>query len=356
MRHLDLARDLLELFAVCGVGDLAADPAAAGRVRHQDAIAPGQRKVGCQGRALVATLFLDDLHEQDLADLDDFLDLVAARTRFPWRADVFLIVIIRNGFDAVILGRRIGRLALGRVVLVIVIAVSRGIGCVVFGIRGCLIALLFGGVRRCIRGCLIALLFGLVRAWRFHWRFLDGFHRRGGLVLGHVGLVEVDGFHPLDILGRCGVPGVSLGRLGTGRTPTFRLGFVFFLVAGLLRFGIGAFFFHQRLAIRDRDLIVVGMDFRERKEAVAIAAIVYKGRLQRRLDPCYLCEIDVASKLALVFGFKVKLLDLVSVHHHDAGLFRVGGIDKHFLRHECPLRNRTAPAPGGARFRRLCLV
>ena len=41
----------------------------------------------------------------------------------------------------------------------------------------------------------------------------------------------------------------------------------------------------QCLPVRDRDLIVVGMDFRERQEAVAVAAILDERRLQRRFDP-----------------------------------------------------------------------
>jgi hypothetical protein len=40
----------------------------------------------------------------------------------------------------------------------------------------------------------------------------------------------------------------------------------------------------QRLPVGDRNLIIVGMDFRERQEAVAVAAVVDEGRLQRRLD------------------------------------------------------------------------
>ncbi len=40
----------------------------------------------------------------------------------------------------------------------------------------------------------------------------------------------------------------------------------------------------QRLSVGDRDLVVVGMDFRERQEAMAVAAILDERRLQRRLD------------------------------------------------------------------------
>src|SRR5206468_3313504 len=43
------------------------------------------------------------------------------------------------------------------------------------------------------------------------------------------------------------------------------------------------FFGDQRLPIGDRDLVVVGMDFGERQEAMAIAAVVDEGGLERRL-------------------------------------------------------------------------
>src|SRR5690606_16714160 len=46
-------------------------------VGHQHAVAAGQRQPGGQGRALAAALVLDDLHQHDLAALDDVLDLVA---------------------------------------------------------------------------------------------------------------------------------------------------------------------------------------------------------------------------------------------------------------------------------------
>ncbi len=65
-----------------GVGDLAGNAAAARGVRHQHGIAAGEREIGRERRAFVAALFLDDLHEQNLAALDDFLDFVlTARAR-----------------------------------------------------------------------------------------------------------------------------------------------------------------------------------------------------------------------------------------------------------------------------------
>ena len=76
--HVEIVHDLFEALAVCGRGDLAADAAAARRVGHEHAVAPGEAQIGGERRALVAALFLDRLHQEDLAALDDFLDLVAA--------------------------------------------------------------------------------------------------------------------------------------------------------------------------------------------------------------------------------------------------------------------------------------
>ena len=63
----------------CGVGDLAGNAAAAPCIGHQHAITAGQGQIRGQSGALVAALFLDDLDQQDLPTLDDFLDLVAAQ-------------------------------------------------------------------------------------------------------------------------------------------------------------------------------------------------------------------------------------------------------------------------------------
>ena len=87
-----------------------------------------------------------------------------------------------------------------------------------------------------------------------------------------------------------------------------------------------------------------------------VPTVIHKRRLQRRFDPCYLGEIDIAGKLPFVFGFKVEFLNLVSVDHHNAGLFRVGGVDKHFLSHKSLLHNRNRALPGGLSRLELCLV
>ena len=53
--------------------------------------------------------------------------------------------------------------------------------------------------------------------------------------------------------------------------------------------GLG-FFRKQGVAVGLGDLVVVGMDFAEGEEAVAIAAEIDESRLQRGFDPGYLGE------------------------------------------------------------------
>ena len=73
---------------------------------------------------------------------------------------------------------------------------------------------------------------------------------------------------------------------------------------------VGALFLvDQRLPVGDRDLVVVGMDFGEGEEAMAVAAVIDEGRLQRRLDPRNLGQIDVAAKLLAAGGLEIKFLD-----------------------------------------------
>jgi len=119
----------------------------------------------------------------------------------------------------------------------------------------------------------------------------------------------------------------------------------------ILRTGKGTLFVQQRFAISHRDLIVIRVDFGKGKEAMAISAIVHKGRLQRGLHPRHLGQVDIPSQLTLVYRFKIEFFDLVSVHHDHAGFFSVGGIDKH-LRHVGPSRPARADLPGKTRGRK----
>ena len=89
----------------------------------------------------------------------------------------------------------------------------------------------------------------------------------------------------------------------------------------------------QRLTIGDRDLVIVGMDFAEGQEAVAIAAILDEGRLQRRLNAGDLGEIDIAAELFALRAFEIEFFDAIAAHHDHPGLFRMGGVDQHFVGH-----------------------
>ena len=74
--HIQGGSGGLQTLPVRGLGDLAGDSATLAGVGHQHAVATGQRQPGGQGRALAAALILDDLDQQDLAALDDILNLV----------------------------------------------------------------------------------------------------------------------------------------------------------------------------------------------------------------------------------------------------------------------------------------
>ena len=60
-----------------------------------------------------------------------------------------------------------------------------------------------------------------------------------------------------------------------------------------LRFGL---FLQERLPVGERDLIIVGMNFAEGQETVTVAAVVDERRLQRRLDPRDLGQVDIAPQ------------------------------------------------------------
>ena len=97
----------------------------------------------------------------------------------------------------------------------------------------------------------------------------------------------------------------------------------------------------QALPVGDRDLVVVGMDFAEGEEAVPAAAIFHEGRLQAGLHADDLGEVDVAFELLLGRCLDVEIFEAVTVQHHHAGFFRVGGVDQHAFRHS--VRNSGAP-------------
>ena len=93
--------------------------------------------------------------------------------------------------------------------------------------------------------------------------------------------------------------------------------------------GLGGFFSQQGLAVLLGDLVVVGVDFAEGEEAVAIAAEVDESRLQRWFYTGDLGQVDVALDLLVIGRIKVEFLDPVTLQHRHPGFFRVARIDKH---------------------------
>jgi hypothetical protein len=133
----------------------------------------------------------------------------------------------------------------------------------------------------------------------------------------------------LDDLALDAVAAAAAARTAMARTAAVVAVLVFFL-----GFAVGALVrLDQGLTVGDGDLIVVGMNFAEGEEAVAIAAIFDEGRLQRRFYARDLGEIDIAAQLLALCGFKIKFFDAIAADHDDPGLFRVGGIDQHLVGH-----------------------
>ena len=109
-------------------------------------------------------------------------------------------------------------------------------------------------------------------------------------------------------------------------------------VGAVIGIGVGGavvalFLGEQRLPVGDRNLIVVGMDFGERQEAVAVAAVIDERRLQRRFDARDLGEIDVTAQLLAVSGLEVEFFDAVAAQDDHPGLLRMGRVDQHFVGH-----------------------
>ncbi len=162
--------------------------------------------------------------------------------------------------------------------------------------------------------------------------------RLGGALLGGAlgllgrrrrGLVTLAGFLALVAVGgqRLGLDRLLLGLEIVAAVIVVAL--IFRGAQALFLGGMLGLLAKQRLAILPGDLVIIGVDFREGQEAVAVAAIVDERRLQRRFDPGYLGEIDIPLELLVLGGFEVKFLDPVSLEHGHPGLFLVARVDQH---------------------------
>jgi len=148
-----------------------------------------------------------------------------------------------------------------------------------------------------------------------------GLRRLRGILAGVLDHAALDTL-AMAAAARIAVAGAATVAVG-GAVLALFLGFAMGALVGL----------DQRLTVGDRDLIVVRVDFAERQEAVAVAAIFDERRLQRRFYARNLGEIDIAAELLALGGLEIKFFDAVAADHNDPGLFRVGGVDQHLVGH-----------------------
>ncbi|WP_283814442.1 hypothetical protein [Bradyrhizobium commune] len=155
----------------------------------------------------------------------------------------------------------------------------------------------------------------------------------GGIGTGVEALDDV----AADAFAMTAAAGVAVARAAAAVRAVLALflGFAMRLLLGL----------DQRLPVGDRYLIVVGMDFAEGEEAVAVTAIFDEGGLERGFDPCDLGEVDIPAQLLALRGLEIKLFDAIAADHDNPGLFRVGGIDQHLVGHVLTLGGGGRDSP-----------
>ena len=66
---------------------------------------------------------------------------------------------------------------------------------------------------------------------------------------------------------------------------------------------------------------------------MTIAAVFDERGLQAGLDPDYFGEIDIPFELPFGRRLDVEIFKSGTIQHHDAGFFRVRGVDQHSFRH-----------------------
>jgi len=272
-------------------------------VGHEHAITAREREIGGQRGTLVAALFLDDLHQHDLAALDDVLDLVAAAQRHAAGARLVAGLGLAATAIATTATTAIAAIA---VILARFFGFAFALAFVAVGIAVIVARKRLGADR---------LFVGLDQALV-----------RQSVVIAAFFATAAGGVIFLFLGGEC-----------------FSL---FARVAGL--------FGKQRDLVLARDLVIVGMDFREGEKAMPVAAIIDESRLQRGFYASNLGEIDIALDL-LVFGrFKVEFLNPVSLEHRHPGFFLVARIDQHARCHSIfSVRAHRAEPAGSLRF---CLL
>src|SRR5258707_2428064 len=220
--------------------------------------------------------------------------------------------------------QRLARLNIAMVVIkVIVLIVS-----MFMIVRGMLmmIALMIFRIRVVMFGVVVVIAFAMQVLLGF-WRVFLAFFPALSLI-GLSGQRRI-GAGVLDDLALDALAIAAAARAAVARTAA--IGAVFALLLGL---PMGAFIrFDQGLTIGDRNLIIIGMNFAEGQKAVAVAAVLDEGRLQRRVHAGDLGEIDIAAPLLALGGLGIKFFDASAADHNDPGLLPVGGGARQFVWH-----------------------
>ena len=231
-------------------------------------------------RALAAAFLLGDLHQQNLTPLDHLLDAVAALQNGG----------VHGGFGAFPL---------------VVAGPARQTPASPPGGRG-----RRGGGWRAFVARLVAVVVRLIAA---------------RLIAARLVAVVAAGGTRLIVFAR--------GLVGPFVSPFVGLIVVPFGGQAVLRHQAGLFG-GQLFPVGRGNLEVIGVDLAEGQEAVAVAAVIDERRLQRRLHPDHLGQIDIALELGLQGEFDVEFLKVTSIGDHHAGFFPLAGVDQHAFGHE----------------------
>ena len=209
------------------------------------------------------------------------------------------------------------------VVMIVIVVIMRMIVIVIMRLVIMCIMVVMGRIPG-----IILMMLGVVR---MHLAGIRAFVR---MRLAFIGLGGLRGILAgvLDDAALDAVAMAAAARIAVARAATVAVGGA--VLALFLGLAVGALVgLDQRLTVGDRDLIVVRVDFAERQEAVAVAAIFDERRLQRRFYARDLGEIDIAAELLALGGLEIKFFDAIAADHNDPGLFRVGGVDQHLVGH-----------------------
>jgi hypothetical protein len=146
------------------------------------------------------------------------------------------------------------------------------------------------------------------------------------VVLRCVGNLSGNGLNTIGVT--IGIGGDGLSAVIIVLIGVFSILSVSGVIVIAIRRGAIRFFGQQFLPVFDRNPVVIGVNFAEGEEALTIAAIFHKSRLQGRFYPRHTSEIDIAFKLFAVAGFVVKILDLIIVQKDNACFVALTSVDQ----------------------------